>query len=138
MHKEIDTLYINSGNGFSQHVEIYILDYVSTAFGNYSDTYKGYVITRGVNSSCFVYLSSFKIGDSNLNARITDIHDTLIISGLTFFRVVEMEISSNCNYLASDMRLFYSDSVGVIKKIQFDNMNDSTTWELVDYETIFQ
>lgn len=138
VNTKIDTLYINTGNGFSQHLEIHILDYVSTFYGNFSDTYKGYVIMRGVNSSCFIYLSSFKIGDSSLNARIANIHDSLIINGATYIQVVEMEISEDGYNLINDMRIFYSDSVGIVKKILFDNMTDSVTWELVDYEAVLQ
>lgn len=131
---ELDTLGPSSiGKGYSLTNEAYVLDYHSSVYGNYTDTYYGYVIARGPYQLDYIYLSNFDIGNEVRNARIADIHDTLIIKGTSYNRVVEMTISKD-DFIDTDMRLFYVDSIGIVQKILIENPNDSITWQLNEYE----
>lgn len=114
--------------------EVYNLDYESSEYGKYSEHFFGYLIRRGSIDGGQIYLSSFRVGDNVGNATIAAIHDSLVIKGKTYNRVVEMEVFKD-EYINSDMRLYYVDSIGVIKKILIDDSNDSIIWELTRYNT---
>ena len=132
--RKIDTLYVNTGSGYTNLVEVYVLDYLSSIYGHYSNTYKGSVILGGENSGPLIYLASFKVGQEDSNARIANIHDSLIINGIRYDQVVEMEIFQSGSTSELGQRLFFSDSIGIVRKILFNGSNDSIAWELMNYE----
>lgn len=130
---EIDTLYERIGAGSTASYEVYNLEFESSNYGIYIEQYVGYLISRGSIYGGYTYLSSFRVGEENDNALLSEIHDSLEINGIVYCNVVEMQISKD-EYIANDMILFYVDSVGVIKKILIESLNDSITWQLIDYE----
>ena len=132
---EADTLGpFKTGDCCTMTQEVYNLEYESSKYGSFTEHFIGYVIKRGSIDGAYIYLSSFDVGDNRNNTSIADIHDSLIIAGVTYYQIVEMEISKD-DYISSDMRLFYVDSVGVIQKILIDNLNDSIIWQLIEYNT---
>jgi len=134
---EMDTIGpFNLGNGYTSTYQAFNLKYSSKIFGEYSEQYVGYVISRGSTEGGYVYLSSHKIGDSTANAKITAIHDTLIVNNLIYENVVELNIKKDM-YIEDELNLFYVDSIGIIKKeIKEDNIIQDT-WELLNYNIKF-
>ena len=122
----------NTGKGFTSTYQVFDLKYLSRIFGEYSEQYVGYIISRGSIYGGYIYLSSFRIGDASKNASITAIHDSLIINEIIYRNVVEMNIKKDL-YIENDMHLFYVDSIGLIKKEIKEVNNTQTTWEIVNY-----
>lgn len=131
---EVDTVGpFNSGKGFTSTSEAYNIVYESSVYGTYQEQFVGYVISKGSVDGDYIYLSSFDVGDASRNARIAAIHDSLEIRGIAYNNVVEMEISKD-NYINSEMRLCWVDSIGLVQKIIFENPNDSVIWQLIEYK----
>lgn len=130
---EMDTIGpINTGKGYTSTYQVYNLNYSSNILGEYQEQYVGYVISRGSREGGYVYLSSHQIGDSTMNAKITAIHNSMIINGITFKNVVELDIQKD-SYQEYDMNLYYVDSIGLIKKeIKEDNIIQRI-WELKEH-----
>jgi hypothetical protein len=122
----------NVGKGFTQTFQVFNLRYSSRLYGEYSEQYVGYVISKGSINGGYVYLSSFQAGDSSMNAKITAIHDSLIVNEMIYKNVVEMDIKKDM-YIENDMHLFYVDSIGLIKKEIKEENNIKTSWELLNY-----
>ena len=116
-------------NGFSASQQIFFLNYYSNLFGNYEEILIGYVISHGSLTGGFVYLSSHQIGDEAMNARIANIHDSLIVNDDVYYKVVEMHIE-NDSYLKKNMNLYYVDSIGLIKREIKKNFSIAETWIL--------
>jgi hypothetical protein len=132
---EADTIGpFKTGDCCTMTAEVYNIEYVSSQYGIFYEQFVGYVISRGSTGGGYIYLSSFLVGDHSRNAEIVFVHDSLNLNGTTYRRVVEMEIHKDY-YVDQDMRFFYVDSVGIIKKILINSMNDSTIWQLVSYTT---
>jgi hypothetical protein len=122
----------NVGKGYTSTYQVFNLKYSSRIYGEYSEQYVGYLISRGSTNGGYVYLSSFLVGDSSKNASITAIHDSLIINEFLYRNVVEMNIIKDL-YIENDMHLFYVDSIGFIKKEIREENNIQVTWEIVNY-----
>jgi hypothetical protein len=122
------------GKGYSANYEKCIVNYKSILFGEYSDIFIASVIRRGTEDGGGIYKSNFIVGDYFNNAIIAEIHDSIKIDEVTYHRVVEMAISK-AEYIENDMKLFFKDSVGIVKKVLYNNSIDSTCWELVSRKT---
>lgn len=118
--------------GVVDEEQYYDNTYSSTEFEIFHEQLIGYVISRGFIYGGYVYLSSHKIGDETLNAKISEIYDTLTVNGIRYSNVVKMELSQD-GYLNSDMNLYYVDSIGVIRKEIKQNSSITETWDLLRF-----
>ena len=123
---------LGPGQGARGEEEYYNINYWSSVNGSYDEQLVGYVISKGLVSGGYLYLSSHKIGDESLNAKLTAIYDTLTIEDNLYRNVVKMEDSKDL-YLSTDMNLYYVDSVGLVKKEIISNDTIVETWNLIRY-----
>jgi len=120
------------GQGSQGQEEYYNINYLSTINGSYDEQLIGYVISKGLFSGGYVYLSNHKIGEESLNAKLTNIYDSLSIESNLYQNVVKMENSKD-SYLTSDLNLYYVDSIGLVKKEIISNDSIIDTWNLLRY-----
>jgi len=119
------------GQGPSGYQEVYTINY--TTFPDLitsKEELLGYVITKGHTAGGYTLLSSKTKGDSSLNAKISDILDTLTIENQTYYNVVKMEISAD-RYIFNDYNYYYVDSIGVVKKEMIVDDSITDTWSLI-------
>ena len=129
----IDTTeYINIGHGFTERFQTFNLRYRSSITGEYSELYLGWTIRSESEDGGYIYLSSFHIGDSLRNARISNIYDSILVGEKIYYDVVEMNIKKD-KYIDNDMNLFWADSIGVLKKEIKENNYIQSTWSLMYY-----
>jgi hypothetical protein len=121
------------GNGYTASQQIFFLTYHSSLFGYYEEILVGYVISHGSLTGGFVYLSSHQIGDEAMNAKIANIHDSLIVNDLVYYKAVEMDVE-NDSYLKKNMNMYYVDSVGLVKKEIKKNFAIAETWILESHD----
>ncbi len=131
---KFDKISFGGGHGYSYTADVYNLGYESEKYGAYTEQFVNYLISRGSIKGGYVYLSSFKVGEKFLNAEIRAIHDSLVVYGTTYNQVVEMKITKD-EYVKFDMRLYYVDSIGIIKKTIYNSIDDSVTWQLIRHKT---
>lgn len=123
----------NIGKGYTKTEQVYNLNYSSKVLGEYQEQYIGYVISMRPLGGGFVYLSSHQIGDFSNNAKITAIHDSLIIDGKTFKNIVELDIQK-APFIDHNMNRYYVDSIGLVKKEIKEGNIIQETWELMEYK----
>jgi hypothetical protein len=134
---EIDTFYIGpggSGQGPIGEEQYFNLTYKSDVSGIYEEQLIAYFISRGLVYGGCVYISSQSIGDTWSNAQISAIFDSLIINNRTYRNVVKMKLVQD-KYLDTDMNLYYSDSIGIVKKEIIEDSMIVGTWNLLRYNT---
>jgi len=124
------------GQGYSGYQKFYTIQYRST-FTNqtFEEDLIGYLIRKGHGNGGFVLLTSKSIGDKNLNAEIIDILDSLTIESKTYKEVIKMKILAD-QYISQNYYLYYTDSIGLIKKELVVNNVVSETWNLSAFNTI--
>ena len=126
---EADTLGPFKGAGPFQ---AYNYTYHSNQYGQYAEFYIGYVIKKSFVGDGYLYLSSHRVGDSVCNAKISAIYDSLTINGIQYMEVVEMDIAKDYD-INHPTKLYYVDSVGVVKKEIEVSEGVVEIWNLVSY-----
>ena len=130
---EMDTIGpFNTGHGYSNSYQSFDLVCYSKLMGVFFITYFWDVISISSHEGPYLYLSGDEIGRSWRNARIAAIHDSLIINGLVYNKVVEMDIMRDYQ-IENDMNLYYVDSIGLIKKEIKEDSTIIETWELIEH-----
>lgn len=100
----------------------------------YEEQLFGYVISRSLYHGGLVLLTSKKIGDSIMNAKLISIIDTLTIENRKYKSVVKMKIMKD-QYLNKNYNLYYVDSIGIIKKEITENNIVTESWNLIKFKT---
>ncbi len=121
------------GQGPRGSSEFFNISYQSSFSDDFEEQLIGSIISRGLISGGYTYLSGFDIGEENGNAVLVDIIDTLTVGNLIFNDVVKMDLSAD-NHLHQDLNLYYVDSIGVVKKEVKQNNSIIETWNLVEYD----
>lgn len=115
--------------------ETFILNFESTEFNNYSERFMGAIITRDWVDEGWVYASNLELGESYGGLTYVAELDTLLVENLEFYNVSQFRVEQG-NYFSNDMYLFYSDSVGVIRKEVLSGGSVIETWNLIEYNTL--
>lgn len=123
---------VGGGHGSSVTAETYTFIYQSSEHGEYDELGMGYVLRENGIEGGFLYFGSKVIGASALNARIVDVHNNYKLLGNEYENVVEFFIESKYGIL-NPMTLFYADSIGLVKKIEYLETNDTVSWNLQNY-----
>lgn len=132
-HIEEDTLGpYAAGNGHTASEQVLRLFFSSTETGEYFEEYIADLISQGNVAGGYVYLACRQIGLVSRNARIADIHDSLVINGVVYRQVVEMEIADD-NFIKKNMNRYYVDSVGLVMKEVLFNNTIKEVWALSGY-----
>lgn len=126
---ELQWLYLSGGGPILQELT---MTYYSTKFDYYTEYVAYNIITEGKMSGGIKFIGGMNVGDSLLNARLTEIHDTLIINGDSYSNVIEMHVGKD-EYINKDMNLYYVDSIGVVRKEIKDSSSVVETWDLIRY-----
>lgn len=124
----------NIGKGYSATWEECEISYVSSYYGDYTEHFASAAILRGSPNGGCIYKASFSIGDDCINATIAEIHDSILVNEVTYYRVVEMDVTE-ADSIDTNMKLFFKDSVGIVKKVLYHSSIDSTCWDLIEFET---
>ena len=128
-------LYISGGpgSGVQTILQELSMTYYSTKFKYYTEYAAYHILTEGKMSGGIKFIGGMNVGDSLLNASLTEIHDTLIINGEAYTNVIEMHVGKD-EYIDDDMNLYYADSIGVIRKEIKDSTSVVETWNLIRYK----
>ena len=123
------------GEGSSGEQEFFELTFGSSMTPQFKEQLVFDFISKQTYYGGLLYVASRAVGDERNNAKILDIHDSLLIGNKMYTEVVEMKIVKD-NYVPIEMNLFYKDSIGLLKKVLFEQ-NDTTTYELINHNVSF-
>ena len=121
-------------------IPYYQVDYESKTlnYQTWDQFFSGYIIKEGIDwptNNQVVFLSSYRIGDEELGAKIVDTLNSMIIGTNEFYDVTKMLIYSNRFENDHPTHFYYSKGVGLIRKeiLSMDTVQIEEAWNLINW-----
>ena len=97
------------------------IHYSSSKYGNYTEKYHKEDIFEN-DSGNLIY-----------SCQGAEILDSLVVLGTTYYQVKKVTDISY-SYTFPDKELYWADSIGIVRKVFYDEMGNTTTYDLQSYQ----